>query len=126
MTKTSEPCTKEAALAAWEAEIKKAHPVSAPVVAAYLGGRPVVLARFDPPVEAGRGTMRYEPSLIDDWYRQMVLRHGGRGCDRWRFRGWDEEDYEKLAVPLRQGGVALVKAGEIVRFASAPRLRRNW
>lgn len=64
----------------------------APVVAAYLGGRPVILARPDPRVsrgpgvpsdltvpvtvsrfrraldiEAGRGTMRYEPSLIDDW-----------------------------------------------------------
>jgi hypothetical protein len=80
MTKTSEPCTKEGALAAWEAE-RKAHPVY-------------------------------------DWYRPMVLRHGGRGCDRWHFRGWGEEKYEKLAVSMRQGGVTLVKAGKIVRFES--------
>jgi len=64
---------------------------TAPLVAAYLGGRPVVLARPDPrtrrpgepadltvpvtisrfrralDIESGRATMRYEPSLIDDW-----------------------------------------------------------
>lgn len=65
---------------------------NAPLVAAWLGNRPVVLARADPRVrprrglpsdltvpltisrfrraldiEAGRGTMRYEPSLVDDW-----------------------------------------------------------
>lgn len=58
-----------------------------PLVAAYLGGRPVVLARTDPrrtgrqvtlPVtisrlrraidlERGRGDRQFEPSLVDDW-----------------------------------------------------------
>jgi len=78
---------------------------NAPLVAAYLGGRPVVLARRDPrirrapgvpsdltvpvtmsrfrralDIEAGRGTMRYEPSLIDDW-PATHMPFGGTPCE---------------------------------------------
>ncbi|WPA89754.1 hypothetical protein MCACPph1_CDS0014 [Moorella phage MCACPph1] len=63
----------------------------------------------------------------------IVIRHGGRSCDRWRevFKGESEEKalaiYEREYEKMRQGGVILLgPQGEIKRRNWAPRIRTRW
>ena len=104
----SEDFTREAALAAWERE------------AARLDGEGGMVAVPDPSIPGPAG------KLIKPSEAQMVLRHGGRSVDSWKCRGWGPNQFDKLARAMRQGGVALVEKGQILRFSSAPRLRTRW
>lgn len=105
---SGEDCTREAAIAAWKREAERLD----------AEGSKVAIPDPSTPGPAGK--------LIAPSEAQMVLRHGGRGCDSWKARGWGHNQFVKLARDMRQGGVALVERGQILRFSSAPRLRTRW
>lgn len=86
----------------------------------YAGGfSHVIVEEVHPAEEAG----------AQEW---TVWRHGGRSGDEWRCvaRGSEaecREQYRRLFVAMRQGGVELRDpSGEVVDRAWAPRLRTRW
>lgn len=61
----------------------------------------------------------------------LVLRHSGRDDGRWRLLLAAHIDraiarFERESERLRQGAIALIHDGQILRFGWAPRLRTRW
>lgn len=61
-----------------------------------------------------------------------ITRHGGYSYNNWRvvFRTEDEEEAKKRfweeRDKMRQGGVRLMKDGQVLLEVTAPRLRTRW
>lgn len=64
--------------------------------------------------------------------KYQVKRHGGNVNHEWKVI-LDTDDrqkaiskYDKVAIDLRQGSVAIFEDGEKIGMIMAPRLRRRW